>query len=166
MTDTPPKNRPANVDFIEPQMFENLSLVTRKSLPRHSKMRCERVEPSRTKSINARGLKLGRSDGSTAKHVRYSSHFCGKRILGCTTHQKMVRKEVDSEQPSRTKSIKSRGLTLGAGRDQTAVLPNVCGIRHISAARGFWGCTTHQKMVRKEGVSEQGTRQEFNEAKI
>jgi len=81
-------------------MFENLSLVTRKSLPRHSKMRCERVEPSRTKSINARGLKLGRSDVSTAKHVRYSSHFCGKRILGCTTHQKMVRKQSDSEQPS------------------------------------------------------------------
>ena len=112
------------------------------------------MEPSRTKSINARGLKLGRSDGSTAKHVRYSSHFCGKRILGCTTHQKMVRKEVDSEQPSRTKSIKSRGLTLGAGRNQTVVLPNACGIRHISATSVFWGCTpTKRCCERRVAVS-------------
>jgi len=47
-------------------------------------------------------------------------------------------------------SSHAAGLTLGAGRDRMAVLPNVCVIRYISAARGFWGCTTHQKMVRKE----------------
>ena len=69
-------------------------------------------------------------------------------------------------EPSRKKSISARGLTLGAGRDWMAVLPKASGIRHISAVRGFWGCTTHQKMVRREGDSEQGTRQQVNEAKI
>jgi len=56
-------------------------------------------------------------------------------------------------EPSRTKSIKARALTLGAGRDRTAVLPNACGIRHISAARGFCGCTTKRWCERRVAVS-------------
>ena len=81
-------------------------------------------------------------------------------------HSKMRCERVESP---RSKSVRARDHAIGDAHDRTVVLPNACGIHHISAADRFLGCTTpapHQKMAQKEGVREQGTRQQVNEAKI